>query len=177
MAEVFYDSRFPKSSLGTHTHCLHCSSWRRVGINQAWGGGAEVFLEPRLYWMLLCLIGHPAEPGWAVPAHRRRQRRGHGLAGVWPQAALCLSRLRCWNPSHGPVLWPEVTVESWSTHGGIRNCRGNLFKWADGWAGFWGSPVQSKRQWILGFPRYFLKSVIFFLMALLLLGKAWILQE
>lgn len=55
--------------------------------------------------------GHPAEPGWAVPAHRRRQRGAHGLAGVWPQAAVRLSRLRCRDPRHGPVLRPEVTLE------------------------------------------------------------------
>lgn len=52
--------------------------------------------------------GHSAESGWTVPAHRWRQRGCHGLAGVGPQAALCLPRLRCWNPIHGPVLWPKV---------------------------------------------------------------------
>lgn len=57
-------------------------------------------------------LGHSAESGWTVSAHRWRQRRCHGLAGVGPQAALCLPRLWCWNPIHGPVLWPKVRAKS-----------------------------------------------------------------
>lgn len=57
-------------------------------------------------------LGHSAESGWTVSAHRWRQRSCHGLAGVGPQAALCLPGLWCWNPIHGPVLWPKVRAKS-----------------------------------------------------------------
>lgn len=61
-------------------------------------------------WQSPCVLppGHSAESGWTVSAHRWRQWGCHGLAGVGPQTALCLPRVWCWNPIHGPVLWPKV---------------------------------------------------------------------
>lgn len=79
--------------------------------SEVWAGAGRLSWSPDPAERCCVSPGHPAEPGWAVPAHRRGQRCAHGLAGVWPQAAVRLSRLRCRDPGHGPVLRPEVTLE------------------------------------------------------------------
>lgn len=57
-------------------------------------------------------LGHSAESRWTVSAYRWRQRSCHGLANVGPQAAFCLPGVWCWNPIHGPVVWPKVRTKN-----------------------------------------------------------------
>lgn len=97
-----------------HTHSLPSPYAIVAGFmsnySEVWARAGRLSWSPNPAERCCVSPGHPAEPGWAVPAHRRGQRCAHGLAGVWPQAAVRLSRLRCRDPGHGPVLRPEVTL-------------------------------------------------------------------
>ena len=131
----------------TYTLCPFARSSSRLAscrINQRCGEGPSF---PRAVSLLNVAVSHRLS-SWAGTGSTCSPEE----TTVWSWSGRCLtssssSPIQAATPGSGPwhCLRTRGNTGIVVYTGGMKTWRGNVCKWADGWTGLWGSPVQSKK--------------------------------
>lgn len=150
--------RTPQEHIHTLSLCGSSSRLESRRINQRCGEGPSF---PRAVSLLTVAVSHRLS-SWAGMGSTCSPEE----TTVWSWSGRCLtssssSPIQAATPGSGP--WHCLTTRGNTgilvCTGGIKNWQGNVCSnWADGWAGLWGSPVQSKKLMDIGVSKVLFKK-------------------